>query len=125
MATMSDMPEWWETVFNQHEISDLQRATDEAVNNNPDDQFDVAYLAGFMNMEFVDIEFSLPIEQVPSILKGLREAQLYTKVDADWQAFIDLFGSVLAAQYMVTDCEYDEEATDIATWFLPDDDDTA
>ena len=121
MATMSDMPEWWETVFNQHEINDLQRVTEEAV-NNLDDQFDVTDLAEYMNMEFVDIEFSLPIEQAPSILKGLREAQLYTKVDANWQAFVDLFGSVLAAQYMVTDCEYDEEATDIATWFLPDDD---
>lgn len=122
MATMSDMPEWWETVFNQHEINDLQRVTEEAVNNNLDDQFDVTDLAEYMNMEFVDIEFSLPIEQVPSILKGLREAQLYTKVDANWQAFVDLFGSVLAVQYLESDIDYDEETTDIATWFLPDDD---
>lgn len=125
MVTTSDMPEWWEHVFNQHEINDLQRVADEAINNNPDDQINVAYLAEFMNMEFVEIELSLPVEQVPSILKGLREAQEYTKVDADWQAFIDLFGSVLAVHYLESDAPYDEQATDIATWFLPDDDDAA
>lgn len=123
MATMSDMPEWWEEVFNPREIYDLQKVTEEAVNNNLADQIDVVYLAEFMNMEFVEIELSLPIDHVPSILKGLREAQTYTKVDDNWQSFIELFGSTLAVQYLESDAEYDEEVTDIATWFLPDDDD--
>lgn len=120
MVQTSGTPEWWEDVFNPHEISDLQRVTEEAVNHH--DTIDTVYLAELMGVEYVDVELMVPASQLPSILKGLREAVQYTKVDADWQEFIHMLGATLAFQYLESDCEYDEYVSEIATWFLPGDD---
>lgn len=124
MGTTSDMPEWWEDVFTPREISDIQNVT-ELVFNEEATEIDTVFLAEIMGHEYVELTVELPEEQVPSILLGLREAQVYTKVDQDWQAFIAMLGGTLAYHYLESDVDYDEEVVDVATWFLPDDDDAA
>ena len=97
MPTASEMPEWWEQVFNQKEAEQLERTARQVVHLHEEhvEDRDIP-----IPHDFVEISMYVPVEQFQDILLGIRNGIAYTPRNEAWHDFLWLLGECLALEYV-------------------------
>lgn len=112
---MTDTPDWWEDVFSEREIAELEETANNII--DLDDVEDDEEGDGQ-----VSVTAYIPVEKLADTLKGLMQTYQVTEIE-EYKMFIHMLGVGIATEYFTdTDIEYEDTITAYANFFVNFDD---